>query len=82
MAGVTVREAGRTVHGPKTHRSFTGPTSPRANLHPVHPVQRQAGNTQTKLKTGLGDSDSVGRRGQIEIDPVISHSDRKVYVHV
>ena len=74
-------EAGRTVHGPKTHRSFIGPTSPRANLHPIHSALRQADSMQTKVKTGrtLGDSD---RRGQIEVDPVISSTDRKVYVHV
>ena len=40
--GITVREAGRVLKGPKTH-SPSHPVSPRSNMRPVHPLDRHGG---------------------------------------
>ena len=39
VQGVTIRESGKTLHGPKRHKSLQPPSSPpRHKLRPIRPI--------------------------------------------
>lgn len=88
MPGVTVREADRTVQGTRTHRSFTGPTTPQSNLRPVHPyrnpprISAHDSRTKVKLTIPVSQEGGGGGEGNFELAPVISGDDRKIIVKV